>query len=309
MFNQEFSLEGSFLFNLFNVEGEDLSHDLISTILDKEAKKIEVEEILKKICVSSPYFAFKKIYQYKNFLIAPIKVEQPINNELNSIPIAEAGRHIAILGSVADAINEDSKHYYLATKALMSLHNISKHNDLYVVIESHNSDKKNMNAFGYILDENGSKLYDLKVLYQKLPEKVFCKIFNKYFIQTNEDSETNPYENIKIVSNDLIIKNDLLTTEVENFLAEDFAGHFKNYPMLPVSISAYIMTYYAGKLFNKINNKENFLVKTLDLEVLKPASPNQKLKIEISLIDDIYRCNLTDSVLNSDIARMDLRIT
>jgi len=65
---------------------------------------------LSKICVSPPYFAFKKIYRYGNILIAHIIAEQPIDDEIVTISIGEAGRHMAILGTCFVTLNQIEKY-------------------------------------------------------------------------------------------------------------------------------------------------------------------------------------------------------
>ena len=104
------------------------------TIKDAIAKsqEININDILKKICVSPPYFAFKKIYKYQNYFIAPFRVEQSEHQEGNKISIAESGRHLAIAGSIANAFTTNSKHYYLAMNALMNFYQQSNASDLFV---------------------------------------------------------------------------------------------------------------------------------------------------------------------------------
>ena len=86
--------------------------DNLLNILFTKAEEVSISEILKKICVSPPYFAFKKIYRYENILIAHITPEQPMNDEIGYISIGEAGRHMAILGTCVCTFNQNEKHYY-----------------------------------------------------------------------------------------------------------------------------------------------------------------------------------------------------
>ncbi len=82
-----------------------VARDFDLIMLSNQLKEVSIEQILTKICVSPPYFAFQKIYQYQDLLIAPITPEQPQGNELGKISITEAGRHLAILGSCLLALN------------------------------------------------------------------------------------------------------------------------------------------------------------------------------------------------------------
>ena len=82
-----------FNFNPFEFEKlHNIAKDLTNILLTK-AEELPIPEILAKICVSPPYFAFKKIYKYDNVLIAPLSAEQPINFESTPMTSAEASRH------------------------------------------------------------------------------------------------------------------------------------------------------------------------------------------------------------------------
>ncbi len=110
-----------FNFNSFEFEKLHSIAKNLTNILLSKAEELPLLGILDKICVSPPYFAFKKIYKYENILIAKISPEQPINDEIVAISIGEAGRHMAILGTCICAVNQKEKFYYLVKDAKITL--------------------------------------------------------------------------------------------------------------------------------------------------------------------------------------------
>lgn len=76
-------------------------------ITKPETQKELLEQYLAKIAVQSPYFALTQIYW---------------NNETGIITAAEAGRHLAILGScgISCLNTRPGRHYYLAYQAQFS---------------------------------------------------------------------------------------------------------------------------------------------------------------------------------------------
>jgi hypothetical protein len=277
----------------------------IEEIIPK-SQELNIEDILKKICVSPPYFAFKKIYKYQQYIIAPVKAEQFGHKEKSKISIVESGRHIAILGSVANSIKTTEKHYYLAQNASMNHYKINHENDLYVVIESYGGEQKLVTANGLIADNHGQIIYDLSVDYLKIKKNVFCKLFKSFFNDTPIDKNINPYCNIRNLNQTYVIKNNKLEVSLDEFLAQDFSGHFDQYPAIPVSISCYLMTHYAGILFQKINKVNSFVVEKLSLEVYSIFSCNETIELEIFLKDDFYECLLIHN--DKKISKMKLKI-
>ena len=119
--NFNFMKNNDFNFNSFEFEKLHSIAKNLTNILLSKAEELPLLGILDKICVSPPYFAFKKIYKYENILIAKISPEQPINDEIVAISIGEAGRHMAILGTCICAVNQKEKFYYLVKDAKITL--------------------------------------------------------------------------------------------------------------------------------------------------------------------------------------------
>lgn len=273
----------------------------------ENSQELNIKEILAKICVSPPYFAFKKIYKYQEYIIAPIVAEQFGHKEKNKISIVESGRHIAILGSVANSIQTTEKHYYLAQNAVMNHYKIDHENDLYIVIKNYGGKQKIVKAEGFIINNYSEIIYDLSVDYLKIKKNVFCKLFKSFFNDTPINKNINPYCNIPNLNQNYVIKDNKLEVSLNKFSAQNFVGHFDNYPMLPISVSCYLMTHYAGTLFRKKNNLENFTVKKASMEIYNPSSHETNLKIEVVLEDHISKCYLKNN--NTKIAKMELKLS
>src|SRR5215207_6645645 len=72
------------------------------------------------ICTSRPYYALRNLQQLTDTILqCEILVENYGHKEDSLISAAEAGRHLAILGSCVLAANNPvgAKHFYLATAA------------------------------------------------------------------------------------------------------------------------------------------------------------------------------------------------
>ncbi len=133
--------------------------ELLSKNTDLE--EVKVDDLLGKICVSPPYFIFNKIYKYNNLLISPLKPEQVIGYELAPISIGESGRHMAILGTCACAINEEEKFFYLVKDAAIwknedcSL-SYEKDRELFLIVKPRFIDKKTVGSSYILVDGFGN---------------------------------------------------------------------------------------------------------------------------------------------------------
>lgn len=273
----------------------------LPNILD-HSKEVPIEEILKKICVSSPYFAFNKIIKLNEFFITKIIPEQNIGNEKSPIAITEAGRHLAILGSCCHANREGEKHFYLANFAKMKLMTDNTKltdflpiidNELFLAVKINDkNDDRNVWASGAIFSFK-TPLYYIDVRYQKLTKRLFERLFKNYYYETTHYL-TSPYKDIDQKFNLINNTNDTnFEFEIAPVKEKICAGHFDNYPMIPVSVSAYLISRAAGECF-LIKNKEadSYLVNNLNLEVFSPSSPFAKKKLQINTYNSQYHCEL-----------------
>lgn len=281
-------------------------------ILFNGAKEIPIPLILEKICVSPPYFRFHKIYKYENILIAQIKPEQPINNEIASISIGEAGRHIAILGTCICAIDQGDKNYYLVKDARTKLMSqdlgslCNKHNDLYIAIESRYIDNKIANAYGVLFNSNKEIIYQLEASYNKVKVATFAKLFkehNNNFVSTNDS----PYKERILFDNKRVSDNGL-TISFPKIGVERCAGHFNNYPILPTAFIIYNIISHVGNFLLEKSNNKRYYVSEVKLSLFELLFLSSKKEVEVSYRKkdnsnayEVYCKIVQDQKSNSDI--------
>lgn len=83
-------------------------------------KRIDLCTLFERIKIRSPYFALEDLtLDENNILSAVIPVQHSLEMEIAPIVAAEAGRHLAILGTCSAGLSNvnSGRHYYLAHKA------------------------------------------------------------------------------------------------------------------------------------------------------------------------------------------------
>ncbi len=300
--------------NNFNFFGFDKLNYVANNLLDiifNEAKEIPIPDILEKICVSPPYFTFKKIYKYENILIAQVKTEQPIDNEIALMSIGEAGRHMAILGTCICAIDQGDKNYYLVKNAKTKLiaediGSLCNEDDLYIAMESRYIDKKIANTYGILFNTEKRVIYQLEASYNKVKIAVFDKLFKKY----GDDyvlPKDSPYTKQIVFQHKEV--NTGLTISFPKIEKERCAGHFKNYPILPTAFIIKNIISHIGNFLLEKNNKKRYYVPEVELSLLELLFLSSKKEIKTSYQKreghNLYEvfCTITqDGKKNSDVA-------
>ena len=185
-------------------------------------KPLTYDSIQDAIDVSRPYYKLENeanvlhpLTQESLAFICTINPEMPHSFESGSMSMAEAGRHGAIAGSVAAALNNEvsGKFYYLALDAIVRKKPTSK--DLDDDLKSHlqsksladsstkiiavNSEQSNRDAKSeiYLVDDTGSDMWHLTITYKKIPYKAFSRFFPRVvddlLIGPWDPSTPNPY--------------------------------------------------------------------------------------------------------------------
>ena len=272
----------------------DLSKGFDPEFIISKSTKLSIKDILAKICVGPPYFAFKEVYNYQDLLIAPIEPEQGIGFEVDFMSSAEASRHMAILGSCAISLDEDKKKYYLSTKA--EFDSCYTRGDKYFITPPSDKkfyvvSKKISISKSFAISQNflfcGKRLiFSFRVTYQVMVEKLFERVFSS-FKSTTSYIEESPY---KIIPKLTIISIDkkTLTAEIPTVDKELCAGHFDNHPMLPVGVSAYMVIDLIGELIRKIrgDREERFIIDQATMNVFLPLSIDGQATVRVDLIKE-----------------------
>ena len=251
-------------------------------------KQINIDNILSKICVSKPYFAFKELYlDKKNIMTGIVKKEQPCLTQSTGMSFAEMSRHLAILGSCALALNEPSKKYYLVDNAklvssagnyLLRGVKYSKSCKMKAVVKK--IDKNSAIAEAYILNSNDNILYSMVINYIVFKEKSFPRIFKDYK-EVFQKPFFNPYRNHRTFKN-INISGNILIADMPFFKAKDCAGHFDDFPMMPVGNTLYITFNTIEKLLLTHGVKKYFL-KEGSLNAKKPIRYNHNTFLKASI--------------------------
>lgn len=261
----------------------------LSNIIPNFSEEVDIEPLLNKIFVGRPYFAFNKIFQFEDVLIAPIDCEQPIIFESTPMSSAEASRHLAILGSCALAINQENRQYYLAVKARKRVnenYSINKNSKktfgkLFVLGLPIFIDDKEAGAATILCDFDGNIIFDFVVGYQLFSEKLFGRVFKNH-AKTTKEINYNPYHTIPKFKN-IKIEHNAMTAILPVMQKEQCAGHFDNFPILPVGVLAYMAINTLEHLLNSITNAHTFKYYLLsaEMDVLSPTSIDEESELEV----------------------------
>lgn len=220
-----------------------------------------IEKILNKISVKPPYFALSNmVLEKKETLSAMVPVEQPMGNEYGIISAAEAGRHMAILGSCALSLKNPNpdRHYYLAVGAkVKKISNLYETSALFGKANIVYLDKRNGIVSTKLVTENGQLLYTIEVTYKIMHHNLFEKLFNqnKYngpIIPTFN----NPYLN-EIPLGKSFFENNMLKTTLGPIEPNECQGHFHEYPAVPVAVLMHSLSKAAGQLFSHKLGEKN----------------------------------------------------
>ena len=175
-----------------------------------------------------------------------VQNEYLYKNECGPVSCSEAGRHLAILGSIALSKNYETKNYYLATHA-----DIKRVNDRTEHIEFLNvrakvisNGKRYGEIFGEILDDNNQIIYQATIKYQILSQLIFSKLFHSFSYKKEIKNEISPYQKRRNLS-DIVITHTEITGTYGTISPNECEGHFNDYPALPVAV--------IGNLFGELS--------------------------------------------------------
>lgn len=228
----------------------------------KTKTKIEdihhVEHLKNLIKVKEPYYALKNLHRNNKALVAEFNTELRDHDEVNSMSLAEIGRHLAILGSIAmaDANPKKEQHYYLATNAEFT--KVCKHpfSDTYLQASMQVTEfnRKSGIAVGYLMTLNGEKLFKASVKYLTISSTLFDRLFSNNKQLTRFDENNNPFHTSTPL-HELNLQPSVSTAFVKKISTADCNGHFDDYPALPVARIGDALTTLAGMHFNEWLNK------------------------------------------------------
>ena len=155
-----------------------------------EVSKSKVEQLRKLISVTEPYYALSNLQISDDVLTANMPMELTNHHEYKCMSIAEVGRHMAILGSLAmaNANPRKERHYYLATDAYLEKKEseVNAEDGMFlgkVYVDSINKRVGVVN--GELYTPKGELHYSIKVQYSILHQTIFDRMFGAGKQQTH----------------------------------------------------------------------------------------------------------------------------
>ena len=140
-------------------------------------------KLVDMIMVKKPYNILYDINEELDGSISgSVKNEFLYKDKWGPIGASEAGRHLAILGSMALANQTNSKKYYLAVHAKIKRNNLTVQNidtlKLQSKVLTHN--KRDGEITGDIYDANNQSIYTAIIKYKIFTPQVFLKLFGSF---------------------------------------------------------------------------------------------------------------------------------
>ncbi|WP_129788083.1 hypothetical protein [Promicromonospora panici] len=205
-----------------------------------ESTTATYEEIGPRICVTPPYYALRDLASPAPGLAgATVPVQTPTGRQATLINVAEAGRHLAILGLCAAASTnpKSTRHYYLAHRGVGRMYPpVGTLTTLHGTASARMTGRNRAVAETELHDDDGNIVARLDLEYLVMSVPVFRRLMGP---ATGPDAAEpgNPYSApapLADVAADT--HNATAKLAVEAIMCQ---GHFAGYPALPVSVAGY----------------------------------------------------------------------
>lgn len=210
---------------------------------NSETQVLDRHDIFERIDVLPPYFALTNIERHPDGSItATAPVEQPLGAEHGPISGAEAGRHLAICGSIAAAWANPkvARFHYLATDAELRRARgklPAEVDQLRLHATATMIDKRTAHAMVVARTESGAPVCSLSCYYSVVGYDMMRKMFSGNCLET-PPTDHNPYvELLEPASID--IAGGHIEVSLGVVSADECVGHFDGLPAMPV---AYLMS-------------------------------------------------------------------
>ena len=210
------------------------------------------------LCTSPPYFALHGLTSTPQGVQATVPVDYARHPELTPISAAEAGRHLAILGSCAVNQIQDTPIYCLAQRAILHLNPWhlssappSSSPRFRAVAKATAVAPKIYHAQADLLDASHTAIFSLDVHFMAIPKRVFERLFAHRHILSIGSPIENPYRH-PIWVEPRVMQADFFQGVLGPILPTQCWGHFHNFPALPVAILMANLCHSAGLLLQHI---------------------------------------------------------
>lgn len=271
--------------------------ELPGTRLHQELTRAELFE---RICVRDPFFALREVRVLgAGSVVAQVPVEQAPDGEASPINVAEAGRHLAVLGScAASLVNKPGQHYYLARRGTLErLHDgplPRAAGPLQGTATAELKERRNACANMLLATAEGQPLYAMSVDYNVLPATAFHHLFQGVRQDMRREPRTesspwfepasfefrrqNPYRSPPPLTG-LEREGECLRATLGPVGTELCKGHFALHPVLPVTMVMSGLSMLAGTLLRQLvgSSSARYLVSRCEVRAESLAYPGETL--------------------------------
>lgn len=214
-----------------------------------DSPSVAYEKIGPRICVTPPYYALGDLTSpTPGVASAVVPVQSPTGRQATRINVAEAGRHLAILGLCAAATTrpDAQRHYYLAHRGVGRMFpSAGSTGPLHGTASARMTSRNRAAARTELRDAAGHLVARLDLEYLVMTVPVFRRLMGPAGV-ADASGQANPYA-ARAPLADLEVgprtATAMLTVE-----AAMCRGHFDGYPALPVSVAGYA----AFALFDRV---------------------------------------------------------
>jgi hypothetical protein len=261
--------------------------------LPGEGLSLTASELYPFICVRDPYFALEALRALPDGSVtANVTRQQPLLYEAGPLAAAEAGRHLAILGSCAAALIHPvrARHYYIARQAQLQRVKVPVRpalGQLSARATAVLTDKRSARAFCE-LDCGGIGLFTLEVSYAVLSEALFHRLYGAHARELRSQPRSsllpfqrkNPYGSaisLRILESD----QGSLRATLGVITPEMCAGHFPRHPCVPVAILMQSLSHAAGELFSlRAGAPLRYVIRSADVDARELAFAGTEVWVE-----------------------------
>lgn len=195
----------------------------------------DLPSMMKRICVRPPYFALEDVQVCDSILTAVARAEMRIDGERGPMTGAELGRHAAIAGICRAAIsqNDERRRYYLAQRAECTFERSDAPFGSEVAFYAELTHLDKRQARSRVTAEcAGNALADFDLTYTILTEPAFARLFGTRRQDTVSGLEQFQPQLVGETNRDATSAE----FKVSDIPAAACAGHFDDFPVLPVAV-------------------------------------------------------------------------
>lgn len=289
-------------------------------------------ELYPRICVRDPYFALREVVQTgAGEMTARVPVQRDPGQEATPIAIAEAGRHLAILGSCAASLEaaKDGQFYYLACGArgqwLGDEPMERSVEPLWATAKAEFTSRRSATARTLLLTPQGQPLFSLEVDYNVLSAAAFTRLFG----EVRQDLRRAPRAPLPPGTDVTALRQNPYTRPLEltDFHRDGGSmsaslhvtsgmcnGHFAMLPVMPVAIVASGMTRVSGQLLGELLGEPGvrFMARRVNLSADNFAHAGQRVTFgahHLGTVGDEYTFSCWAMVGEHKVAQMELSVT